>query len=633
MRFSTYWRRVQAILTRAVADVGALLGKPRTPTRRRGIVAAAAGIAAGMAVLVATAVGVLGSPTKFESDDGNMTLQATGNIDWNCLSTIEGIKISSNGSKCGSFDAKAYVSIADPNAYTTKDISWKPGQKQDTSCPVLTEGKSPGKDTFTNIASYNETAVVESKLGHTFLFGGTIRFTANGNASENVELNQEAGTSTCSIPRTAGDKLIAINYLNGGTKVEFSVLTWITKVTGPESTVGENEGKCLVGNDTPPCWGAKVKTLSESTAEGKTNQAEIVAEDNGINNKALVAGKFAEFGIDLTAAGIIPEGSCKSFPQTVWESRSSGSSFVSNPEDIEVEQHEISNCGTIKVVKQTSPRGVDKVFGFESSLPSDSEAGGVACTEGGSAGIDENGHFCLNDAGNAGKGATENSKGNTVTSSEVAAGEYTVTEEAVASGFEFDHATCKGGTTTVDKNKVTVKLSAGDEVTCVFVNNELLGALKITKVSSKAAATPLEGAKFLVKDPKGGEKTYTTNKEGVVCLDKLSLLGKYTVTETEAPSGYSIDNKEAQAVEVTGTNAKCTDEEFGGQSLEFKDTPLTELSVNVKSEAIGGTKSTITCTDSGSKAIGNSPQKGESAKVSAKELAPGTYTCEVVVDP
>lgn len=349
-------------------------------------------------------------------------------------------------------------------------------------------------------------------------------------------------------------------------------------------------------------------------------------------SKALVTGKFAEFGIDLTAAGIIPEGSCKSFPQTVWESRSSGSSFVSNPEDIEVEHHEISNCGTIKVVKQTNPRGVDKAFGFESTLPADSEAGGVACTEGGSSGIAENGHFCLSNAGNAGKGATENSKGNTVTT-EVPAGEYSVTEEAVPSGFEFGKATCKGGTTEVIKEKVVVKLSAGDEVTCTFVNNKLLGALKVTKVSSKEAHTPLEGAVFKVKDPEGGEKSYTTDENGVVCLDKLSLLGKYTVTETKAPAGYSIDDKEAKEIEVTGTNAKCADEEFGGQSLTFEDTPLTEVLVEAKSEATGGTKSTIKCSDSGSKAIGTSPQEGESPKVTAKKLAPGTYTCEVVVDP
>lgn len=629
MRFSTYWRGVQAILARASAGIGSLLGRRAGPVRRRGIVAAAVGMAAGLGLLVASAIGVLGAPTKFESGDGNMTLEATGNIDWNCLSTLEGIKITKNGSKCGTFDAKAYVSMADPNAYTAQDISWKPGQKQDTSCPVLTEGKSPGKDTFTNIASYNETSLVENKLGHTFLFGATIRFTANGNASENVELNQEAGTSSCSIPRTAGDKLIAINYLNGGTKVEFSVLTWITETTGTGSTPGENEGTCLVGNDTPPCWGAKVKTLSESAAEGKTNQSEIIAEENGLNKKALVAGKFAEFGIDLTAAGIIPEGSCKSFPQTVWESRSSGSSFVSNPEDIEIEKHEISNCGTIKIVKQTNPRGVDKVFGFESTLPADSKAGGVACTEGGSSGIDEKGHFCLNDAGNKG---TENSKGNTV-ESEVPAGEYTVTEEAVPSGFEFSKATCKGGTTEVVKEKVVVKLSAGDEVTCVFVNNKLLGALKITKVSSKEAHTPLEGAVFKVKDPEGGEKSYTTDENGVVCLDKLSLLGEYAVTETKAPAGYSINEKEAKKITVTGTNAKCADEEFGGQSLTFEDTPLTEILVEAKSEATGGTKSTIKCSDSVPKAIGNSPQEGEAPKVTAKKLAPGTYTCEVVVDP
>lgn len=601
---------------------------------RRGLlVGAATATAAMMALLVAVALGVLGSPTKFESDDGNMTVEKSENIDWNCLSTLKGIHVTENGSTCGSFNAKAYVSIADPNAYTTKDISWKSGQKQDTSCPSLVESKDPAKDTFTNIASYSETAIVENKVGHTYLFGATVRFSANGNASENVELNQEAGTSTCSIPRTAGDKLIAINYLGGGTKVQFSVLTWIGSATGPESEAGGNSGTCFVGNDTPPCWGAKVKELSESAAEGKANQSEVAAVDNGINNKALVAGKFAEFGIDLTAAGIIPEGSCKSFPQTVWESRSSGSSFVSNPEDIEIEQHEISNCGSIKVVKQTKPRGVDRAFQFESNLPGDPEAGGVECPEAGSAGIETNGSFCLNDVGNTEKSASGNSEGNTVTAGPIPAGEYTVTEGEAPSGFKFDKVSCEGGTTKIEGEKVKVTLKPEDEVTCVFVNDEQLGALKITKVSSKTAQTPLKGAKFTVTDPSEKETSYTTDENGVICLDKLSALGKYTVKETKAPAGYSIDNEKAEAVEVTGTNAECGEETFKGQSIKFEDTPLTEISASAKSEAEGGTSSKIECKDSGEKAVGNSPQTGEAPKVSAKELKPGTYTCTVVVDP
>jgi hypothetical protein len=84
--------------------------------------------------------------------------------------------------------------------------------------------------------------------------------------------------------------------------------------------------------------------LSANAAEGLANASPISATDNGISGTALLTGEFAEFGVNLTAAGIVPANSCQSFPQTVWESRSSGSSFVSSTEDISLEHHTIGSC-------------------------------------------------------------------------------------------------------------------------------------------------------------------------------------------------------------------------------------------------------------------------------------------------
>jgi hypothetical protein len=297
-----------------------------------------------MSLVAASALGagssvLSGSPSKFESGDGNMAVDTTGDGDWNSAAG----SCSGSAVDCTSGN---YVHITDGNAGTTNDLSWKAGQKQDTQCPVLVNSKNSAKDTFTDVASDNETARASGGgLGDTFLYGATIRQTTNGSASENVELNQVKGTSTCSIQRSAGDKLIAINYTTGGTTVTFSVLTWVTSSSGFTDSAGNSfSGTCFVSNDTPPCWSSTVKTPAQSAANGEASQTEITPGQNGINGQDLVAGQFAEFGIDLTAAGIIPAGSCKSFPQTVWESRSSGSSFVSNPEDIEIEQHTINNC-------------------------------------------------------------------------------------------------------------------------------------------------------------------------------------------------------------------------------------------------------------------------------------------------
>jgi len=258
-----------------------------------------------------------GSPSNFEANDGNMVVNTSGNHDWANVS---------------------FIHVTD-QFNSNSDDSFTPGQKQDTTCPDTSGHKNPGKDDFTDVASFDEK---NTTSGDTFLYGATIRFTANGNASENVELKQSntlcPGQPTGGVTqRTPGDKLIAIDYLNGGTNVQFNVLTWIdgTDPTNPT---------CFVGNDQPPCWGSVVKSLSASAAEGQASQAAITAANNPISGQALVAGQFAEFGVNLSAAGIVPANACQSFPQTVWESRSSGSSFVSSTKDIAIENHTIGNC-------------------------------------------------------------------------------------------------------------------------------------------------------------------------------------------------------------------------------------------------------------------------------------------------
>jgi hypothetical protein len=370
-----------------------------------------------------------GSPSNFEASDGNMVVDTTGNNDWNSVQ-----------------NSPNYVHLTDLFK-TTQDDSFQSGQKQDAPCPVINTNKNPPKDDFTDIASYTETNFDSTSpyFHHTFLDGATIRVAANGNASENVELNQ--GTNgicpgtTDQLARSAGDKLIAIDYLNGGTNVQFHVLTWVTS------------GTCFVNKDTAPCWGSTVQTLTSNSAEGLVNQSPIAAADNLINNLALVTGQFAEFGIDLTAAGIIPAGTCKAFPQTIWESRASGSSFVSSTEDVSVEKHTIANCGHLTIIKHTDPRGLDQVFTYTSNLSANASAGGVS-------GVAADGSFSLNDVDNT---------HNTV-SEELFAGTYHVTEGADPAGFAFESLTCDSGSYVISGKTVTVTLAVGDNVTCTYVN-------------------------------------------------------------------------------------------------------------------------------------------------------------------
>src|SRR6266498_1767315 len=202
-----------------------LAKRPLPGGRRRWVFGIAAAAVVAMGVFITSAFGVLaGSPSKFEANDGNMVVNTTGNNDWKTVNFFHLSDVSNS----------------------TGDDSFVSGQKQDTACPDVDTHKNPPKDDFTDIASYNDTNTTASspQYLHTFLYGATIRYAANGNASENVELKQGTNGNCTNglLQRSVGDKLIAIDYLNGGTSVQFNVLTWIDGTDAANAT-------CFVAND------------------------------------------------------------------------------------------------------------------------------------------------------------------------------------------------------------------------------------------------------------------------------------------------------------------------------------------------------------------------------------------------
>jgi hypothetical protein len=429
------------------------------------------------------------------------------------------------------------------------------------------------------------------------------------------------------LNRTAGDLLVTYDFGGSGTPT-LGLLTWVT--SGATS-------QCFSANSLP-CWGNRVDLSAAGAAEGAVNTGNVTDPINPGAPRTLTAGLFGEAAIDLTKAGVFPAGTCKGFGSTFLKSRSSSSFGAEVKDFIAPQPVNISNCGNVTIIKHTDPRGVNQVFSYTSNLTPNSNAGGVACTAGGAAGVAADGSFCLNDS--AGVDPSPIAPGPNTVTEELFAGTYTVTEGAEPNGFQFKSLTCTGGTTSINGETVTITLAPNDNVVCTYVNQQQTGALKILKTSSKAAATPLAGATFLVKDPNGNTVTTSpSDSNGVICVDGLTTLGDYTVEETAAPTGYAVDDSTVHTVTVTGSNAKCSDSTFTGQSLTFKDTPLTDITVHAKSQATGGTQSTITCTTGDPSTfpgtnIGNSPQgPNDPADVAANGLAPGTYTCTIVIDP
>ena len=278
------------------------------------------------------------------------------------------------------------------------------------------------------------------------------------------------------------------------------MLTWVTT------------GTCFVSNDLPPCWGADVAELDPAESEGAVNSSPITAANNPINNTALVAGQFAEFGVNLGAAGIIPPGSCKSFSQTVFESRSSGSSFVSSVKDISISNRPINVCANLTVLKLGSDGGSQDGAVFTLYEGSDTTGNVVGtCTV-------QDGD-CVNDDGTT-----------TFPPSfqDLTPGTFTIDETTVPPGYAKDASL-----------PFTFILAQDEQLTLTFTDLALEGALTILKNSTKGGAVTTAGAVFSydgasVTDNGTGDED---SDVGEICVSGLDL-GDYLVDETSPPPGY-----------------------------------------------------------------------------------------------
>jgi hypothetical protein len=216
---------------------------------------------------------------------------------------------------------------------------------------------------------------------------------------------------------------------------------------------------------------------------------------------------------------------------------------------------------------------------------------------------------------------------------DLAPGTYDVAE-TVPNGWNLVSSTCDDGST-----PNSIGLSGGETVTCTFHDARERGAILITKTRKHAAdgtgSHPHPDVTFTVTsgDPAVVRGTGVTNALGEACVDGLllsSFRGPYTVTET-VPPGYVADGAESKTVSVT-TESTCGDDNEA--KVSFSNTPLTNVTVSVDSQVNGGTASTMNCKDAANANVANgSTGANGDGSATATDLEPGTYTCEVVIDP
>ncbi|GAA1766009.1 MSCRAMM family protein [Agromyces humatus] len=185
----------------------------------------------------------------------------------------------------------------------------------------------------------------------------------------------------------------------------------------------------------------------------------------------------------------------------------------------------------------------------------------------------------------------------------------------------------------------SISLSAGETVTCTFVNEREKGSIKIVKTRKHAASGPGDhphaNVTFTVT---GGNLSQgivvQTNASGIACVPNLvvsALVGNYTVTET-VPTGYVALSTNPQTAAVSESAADCSNTPAGATKT-FENMPLTNLTVSVDSQIDGGTASTIDCDAEADPPFEATTNANGDGSLTKSNLQPGTYTCVIVIDP
>jgi hypothetical protein len=201
---------------------------------------------------------------------------------------------------------------------------------------------------------------------HDYLYSGIKRLQAGGitssNANYNIEVNQllaayqpaapicplvAPNTGGCNIWRSPGDLTFMTDW--GGNQSSCDVPTpaicayvWIDFSAGTGKTPSPAGSTCF-NAQAAPCWGI----LPGGSAKLSDN-ATLAA--GSINSSAAVQpSTFSEISVDLTASGLIPEGTCETF-QNVWAHSRSSSSFSAELKDFIFGNITLSTCSTTTTV-------------------------------------------------------------------------------------------------------------------------------------------------------------------------------------------------------------------------------------------------------------------------------------------
>ena len=474
----------------------------------------------------------------------------------------------------------------------TGDNSYAGGVKEDTVCPgETTDSIPPNKSDLLSFHVYREPG---SGTHPGFLNLAWSRVTEpSGTTLMDFEFNKSstACSGSPNVVRTAGDLLIEYAIDQGGARADITVRTWTGTAWGPTTDLDVPSATCG-GN---PC------------AAGTINSSPIpAAESDGLGAKS--ARTFGEAQIDLRL--LFQPNKCASFGSAMLKSRSSDS-FTSQLKDfVAPVPINLANCGQVIIRKQTIPDEDPNTtdFGYTKNFNTDPVSVNT---------------FTLKDDGVKDYGKTVLFGSN-----------YTVIEDVIPANWELQSLACDvaehpsvGVTPVINGATVTFAIDSDTDVLdCTYTNKLNLGAILVTKTRKHAAdgpgSHPHAGVTFTV-----GGVSKQTDANGQACFDGLTF-GSHNVTET-VPAGYVADGDTTKSVTVDNA-AKCSDNPYGGETVSFSNTPLTDVSISINSQVNGGTASTVDCDNN---ALDGTTGANGDGTFSTTNEEPQVIQCTITIDP
>ena len=216
----------------------------------------------------------------------------------------------------------------------------------------------------------------------------------------------------------------------------------------------------------------------------------------------------------------------------------------------------------------------------------------------------------------------------------LAPGGYSVTEDGEMN-WKLINADANGKVICSDGSlNDAIALGAGETVTCTFVNEWQVGAVRVHKDAKHAAAVggtkPLADVQFVITDQDGNEILMPlTDVNGDTCVDSFAF---QTVSVHEVtPTGYADQDDQSN---IVIDNVAYCDGLYGGaaEQVDFDNDPLTNVEINVTSQIDGGTKTVVVCNgvEYTTDEHGNLVLPFNNLEATAPAV---TLTCTITVDP